>query len=296
MNAPDVLDPDHCAAQASELLDRRRTQMARRLLEGALAQHPHHRGVLLQAARADLQDDRTASARSLLSHLLQADPSDPTARLMMAETEMDAGDLAAAEVLLLGLLREAPREPVYFACYSRVMLRALYIDKASRLADEALRLSPHSETALHARALCDIVAGRHGRHSGATVRLLLDHPDDQHTLGLIVVSLIHANRPREALALARQLLRAQPDDGHLLSVVKALRADQHWTLWPLRPLQRWGWGGSVALWGGLLVVSQVVARTAPAYGTALSTTWLAFVIYSWAWPPLLRRWLNRSDQ
>lgn len=296
MNTSDLLDPEHCAAQASELLDRRRTPMARRLLERALVQHPRHRGVLLQAARADLQDDRNDSARSLLSQLLASDPSDPEARLMLAELEIDGGDLAAAEALMLGLLRESPREPVYFAVYSRVMLRALHVDKAGRLADEALRLSPNSEAALHARALCDIVAGRRGRDSEATLRLLLDHPDDQNTLRLIVVSLIHANRSPEALVLARQLLRAQPDDDYLLSVVKALRADLHWSLWPLRPMQRWGWGGSIALWGGLLVLTQVVARTAPAYSGALSTAWLSFVIYSWAWPPLLRRWLTWSDR
>jgi tetratricopeptide (TPR) repeat protein len=281
--------PDHIAAQAAELLDRRRVERARQLLRPALEQHPHHSGLLYEAARTEVMDDRPETARALLAQLLALDPALPRARFLLFCVELDANSPESAEQLILGLLREYPQEPLYYAYYSRLMLRALDLKKATRLADEALRLAPQHEAALHAKALCDIADGRTGHDSEATIRLLLQHPDDAQTLRLMVTALVHADRPRDALRLARELLHAQPDDADLLEQVKELRAHTHWSLLPLWPMQKWGWTGSVVLWVAVLLVMQLLGRMAPEYSGGFSLFWLAFVIYSWAWPPLLRR-------
>jgi predicted Zn-dependent protease len=289
--AIDAEGPDSLTARAAELLDRRRVDAARRLLQSARVQHPHHAGLLYEAARTEALDDNPRDARSLLTQLLTQDPSHPPGRFLLFGLELEADRLEAAEHVILDLLREYPQEPLYYAYYARLMLRALNLAKARQLADEALRLAPEHDAALHAKALCDLAEGRRGHDSQATVRLLLQHPDDARTLRLIVTLLVHANRPREALRLAQDLLRANPHDEALLEQVKALRLHTHWSLLPLWPVQKWGWAGSAVLWVGMLIVVQVLGRLAPAYQGHFTLAWLAFVAYSWVWPPLLRRWV-----
>jgi hypothetical protein len=112
---------------------------------------------------------------------------------------------------------------------------------------------------------------------------------------MVAVALIHARRTREAYQLARELLRANPNNAAMLDLVRALRMDRHWSLAPLWPLQRWGWSGSIGLWIGSLLLLRVLGQTAPAWVGPVATALLVYVVYSWVWPPLLRRWLAWSD-
>lgn len=281
------------ARQAEELLDRRRVPQARALLARAIQSHPGHPGLLLESARADFIENAYGRARDTLSELLAASPYDVGARWLMFLVEMEDGRLPEAEELVLGLLRESPGVAAFWAGYSRLMLRALLFEKARALADEALRLAPEDDSALRAAALCDMVDRPRARDSAAMARLIASDPDDVHTLHLVVVALANAQRQGEARRLAQELLRAQPDDPQLLSLLQQLRLQTHWTLWPLRPLQRWGWYASVGLWVFAIVGLQLLQRMAPAATGPATLALLAYVIYSWVWPPLLRRWLER---
>jgi len=286
--------PEVAAAQADALLDRRRIAQARQLLAQALQESPRHPALLFALARADLMEDRHDAARDLLGQLLAVAPQHVGGRLLLFIAEMESGRLPQAELLILELLRESPQQAEFYAHYARLMLRALNFDKASQLADEGLRLAPQSDSCLRARALCDLVVRRQPEPGAALNRLLAGDPHDLHTLRLVVIALIQAGRNREAHALARTLLRAQPNDPDLLGLVKALRIDSHWSLIPLRPLQRWGWGGSIALWVIALVGMQAVRRLAPDWAGPVSVLLLGYVLYSWIWPPLLRRWMQRD--
>ncbi len=281
------------ARQAEELLDRRRVPQARALLARALQRDPGHPRLLLESARADYIEDAYGRARQTLGELLATVPDDVGARWLLCLVEMADGRLPEAEELVLGLLRESPGVAAFWAGYSRLMLRALLFEKARALADEALRLAPDDDSALRAAALCDMVDRPRSRDSAAMARLIAADPDDVHTLHLVVVALANAQRLGEARRLAQELLRAQPDDPQMLSLLHQLRLQTHWTLWPLRPLQRWGWYASVGLWVFAIVGLQVLQRTAPAMAGPATMVLLAYVIYSWVWPPLLRRWLER---
>lgn len=295
LDQPEPDHPDVLAHRASELLDRNRLEMARSVLSDALTQHPTHTGLLYQAARADVLDERYQRAIDTLGRLLAVQPGHADARLLLFHIEMERDDLPQAEAIILDLLREYPQHPIFYACYARAMLRALHFEKAARLADEALHRAPNDDTCLRVKALCDIVEGRRGVDSAAFKRLIAQFPDDYYTLRLVVIALVHANRSREAWKLARDLLRAQPNDAGLLKLVRALHYENHWTMRPLWPMQRWGWAGSAGLWVGMLLVSQILSHQAPQYRGLFSTAWLALVIYSWAWPPLLKRWLDRDN-
>lgn len=282
------------ARQASELLDRRRVTQARAVLAQALRQHPDATDLLFESARADYIEDQHDDARATLAHLLRLAPDDAAGRWLLFLVEMEAGQLPEAETLILGLLRDSPRVPHFWSGYSRLMLRALHFRKASDLANEALRLDPNAPEALRARALCDLVEGRGTQDGAALARLVAEDPHDVHTLRLVVVALAEAGRNRQAHALAKDLLRLQPDDPSLLQLVLALRTGTHWSMLPLWPLQRWGWGASVALW--VLVVGgyQVVQRLAPQAAGTFTAVVLGYVVYSWVWPPLFKRWVERG--
>lgn len=290
----EILSADEATRLAAELLDRRRTGQARRVIAQALEVEPRHAGLLFQSARADWIEDDNASARQTLGHLLDSDPHDVDARLLLLALLTEDGELVQAEQLALGLLHEFPVWPGLYAAYSRVMLRALLIPKARALADEALRLAPDSDEALRAQALCDIADGRRGIDSQALQRLLMEHPEDQHTLALVVTSLVHDGQHVAALRGAQALLRAQPDNGQWLNLVRELSVQNHWAMRPLWPLQRWGWGASAGLWLGGIVATRLLGQVWPALAGPATAVVLGYAVYSWVAPSLIRRWVLRD--
>jgi tetratricopeptide (TPR) repeat protein len=285
--------PGERAHQIGELLDRRRTAQARVLLGEALAEHPDDADLLLQAARADLQDDDPAAARQTLQQVIARHPQHFGARATLLMVLTEGGELPQAEQLALAMIHDHPQSPDLYAAYGRVMLRALDFPKARALALEALRMDPENDFALRVLALCDLIELPRGTDSAALRRLLADNPDDQHTLHLVVAALVHSGDHRAALRGARELLRAQPNDAQVLGLVQALSVQNHWSMLPLWPLQRFGWGASIALWLGGVVLVRTVNQSHPGAAGALSMVILAYVVYSWVWPPLLKRWLLR---
>lgn len=287
-------DADSLAAQASALLDRRRLPQARALLAEGLRGDPQHAGVLFELARADVLEDRWDDARRTLGEMLRLNPSHVGARLLLFITEMESGRLPEAELLILGLLREMPQQGELYAHYARLMLRALNFHKASELADEGLRLAPNHDTCLRARVLCDLVVQGSRVDSAALGQLVAGDPHDLHTLRLVVVALVQAGRSGEAHQLAKTLLRADPTDASLVQLVRTLRMNTHWSMWPLWPLQRWGWGASIGLYVLMLLVLRGLDKVAPGWSGPVSLLLLAYVVYSWVWPPIFRRWMQRT--
>lgn len=279
---------------AEELLDRRRVAQARGVLGAALACNPRDVLLLLQSARADYLEDRYDSCRETLGRILQSAPTHFGARWLLLVVLIEEGMLVDAEQLALALLHENPRSAELYAAYSRVMLRALLLPKARDLATEALHLDPSNESALRAIALCDIVELRRGSDSEALHKLLSEHPEDQHTLALMVAALAQAGRYREALQGGRQLLRFQPDDPRWLSMTRELLIQTHWSMLPLWPLQRFGWSASIAMWIGGILLARLLGQVWPALAGPFTTAVLGYALYSWIWPPLIRRWMSRN--
>lgn len=296
MDAAEPLQPSSAEAyarQVGELLDRRRSAQARNLLREALASFPDDADLLLQGARADALEDRNASAIETLQRVIARQPDHFGAQAFLLSLLTEEGELAEAERLALGLIAAHPQSPDLYAAYARVMLRALQFPKARALAQEALHLHPENDFALRVLALCDVIELPRGTDSTALRRLLAEHPEDQHLLSLVVTALLQNGDQRAALRGAREMLRQHPDSPHWLNLVQQLSVQNHWTMKPMWPLQRWGWTGSVVLWVGGVVGLRVLGQVSPALAGPASVLWLGYVVYSWVWPPLLRRWLLR---
>jgi hypothetical protein len=122
-------------------------------------------------------------------------------------------------------------------------------------------------------------------------QLLVYHPQWLRTLVLVAVTLHDRGDYNGALRIAQELVRAQPDNPDLVQLAAELKATTHWSLLPLWPLRRWGWGGSIALWLLGMVAVHTLARSNPVAAAILGFCIFGYAVYSWVWPPILRRWV-----
>ena len=284
-------DIDALLERAHLLIERRRWREAEAVLRQGLAVEPSHPDLLTELARTLYAQDESGEARLLLSDVLAKEPTHLQARYLMFNVLLDLGEQTEAEPVILGLIRDYPGSPDFLSAYARLMLRALQIDKARGLVAEALRLAPDDHGTLRTAALCDLVDGRRG-DTEAMRRLLAEDPGSRETLSLVISALVERGRLREARRLAKELLRAQPDDPYALARVQSLAGDTHWALLPLWPLQRWGWTGSIAIWLGAVAFGRWLERAAPEWAEPFWICWLTYAIYSWVAPPVVR-WLAR---
>ena len=71
----------------------------------------------------------------------------------------------------------------------------------------------------------------------------------------------------EAHRIAQAAMRADPANEHLVNLVRELRIQNHWSMKPLWPLQKWGWGASAAMWIGAYRHDARARRPRPRLGT-----------------------------
>jgi len=276
------------AEQAFYFIERRRLEDARRVLSQGLKEFPQDADLLFHSAQVEWLADRNKEAEETVRQVLVSDPFHPPARQLLASILTETGEFADAELLLISLLRDFPESPDLYGRYSRLMLRALHLDKAEQLAREGLRYDPENDECLMAAALCE-TARSGARPNQGLEKLLKVHPESLSSVHALVVALVDAGRINEAHRIAQGAMRGDPANEHLVSLVRELRIQNHWSMKPLWPLQRWGWGASAVMWIGGIVVLRSLYNFAPEVATPVSFAWLGYCIYSWVWPPLIRR-------
>lgn len=280
--------PEEVVRQVDALLQRRRTDLARSLLQPALASHPEHTSLLLQSAWADYLDDEHDESLRTVRQVLQAEPTHESARLLYFELLVEKEQYAQAERTIIELLREYPQDAEHYGRYANLMLRTLNFTKGLQLAHEGLRHDPGNVECLAAQALCEFIDDPRRASSGLQ-QLLVHHPQLLRTLVLVVVALDHRGDIRGAKQVAQELVRAQPDNEQLVDIARQLKIKGHWSMLPLWPIQQWGWGASFGIWILVIVISRALGKVNPAAAGAFVAVMLGYVLYSWVWPPLLRR-------
>jgi predicted Zn-dependent protease len=276
------------AEQAFYFIERRRLDDARRVLKEGLHHFPQDPDLLFHSAQVDWLADRNDAAEVTARQVLVTSPHHAPARQLLAALLTERGELADAELLLIGLLREYPESADLYGRYSRLMLRTLHLAKAEQLAREGLRYDPDDSQCLLASALCE-TARSGARPNEGLAKLLKAHPESLSSVHALVVALVDAGRVDEAHRLAQGALRADPANERLVSLVRELRIQNHWSMKPLWPLQKWGWGASAAMWVIGIVLIRGLSQSAPEVALPVALVWLAYCLYSWVWPPLIRK-------
>lgn len=277
--------------EAHALVERRRYAQAQAAVNLGLRDFPESIELQYLAAFIDYAEDREKAALRGVEALLATAPQHYGARLLLAHLLEDSSQLARAEAVWIDLLREYPDDADCYGGYGKLILKTLNLDKARRLAQEGLRRSPENADCLYLAAIIDLIQNQQGA-STHLQRLLQEHPEQTRSAIVLSTTLSEHGDDRGALKIAQELLRNQPDSKHLLAYVRELKARNHWSLLPLYPMRRWGWSGAVVVTLiGLTVVRLSEKILSPAASGILACVWLAYVIYSWTWPRLLRRWI-----
>jgi predicted Zn-dependent protease len=276
------------AEQAFYFIERRRLADARRVLAQGLSHYPQDPDLLFHSAQADWLDDDNETAEKTMRQVLVSAPEHAPARQMLASLLIERNEFADAELLLIGLLRDYPEHADFYGRYSRLMLRTLHLEKAEQLAREGLRYDPEDRECLLAAALCE-TARSGARPNEGLAKLLTNHPESLSTMHALVVALVDSGRVTEAHRIAQTAMRADPANKHLVDLVRELRIQNHWSMKPLWPMQKWGWGASAGMWIGAIVVMRTLEKAAPAAAVPFAFAWLGYAIYSWVWPSLIRR-------
>ena len=279
-------------SEARALVERRRYAHARSTISHGLRHFPDNTDLLYLAAFVDYATDDHGAAMQTVVRVLATDPQHYGTRRLCAYLHEAKKEYAQAEELWIGLLREYPEDADCYGAYAELMLKTLNLDKAARLAREGLRHEPESAICLYVAAMIDVISGRGARsqEGDALLRLLRAHPQQVVTATTLVVALMDQGRNREALRIAQELLRNQPDNPHYLALVRELKMQTHWTMLPLYPMQRWGWGGAAAVSVAGIIGVRALGNAVPEpFSSVVVYTWLAYVIYSWVWPSILRK-------
>jgi tetratricopeptide (TPR) repeat protein len=281
-------------AEVRGLRERRRTAQARSRLQDALRQFPNNADLLVQSAWTDYADDRNDAALATVRQALAYAPDHEAGRQLLFELQLDNGKLADAEDIIVELLRDHPSSAAYYGKYAGLMLRAAQLPRARALAGEGLKHDADDGACLAARTLCDFIEQRPGVTSHSLQQLLVRHPQSQRSLLLLLMALQDRGDDQGAFQIARELVRADPGREDFAQLAAQLHAATHWSMRPLWPLRRWGWGASMAIWLVGMAVMRTMAPINPVIAVVFGGCIITYAIYSWVWPPLLRRWMARA--
>lgn len=276
-------------AEIAELLDRRRTAQAKVRLAAAQKQFPDNIDLLLQSATADYYNGDTDNAWDSVQQVLVHDPDNETALYLVFELTFDKGDLAEAERLIISLLHADPSYAPYYARYGSVMIQSMNVGKARALAEEGRGYDPEDPGCLALQTLCDFIENRQGASSHAMQQLLVRQPESVQTLALLMNALHDRGDFGGAYRIAQELVRAQPDNEDFVDAAAEFKAVSHWSMLPLWPMRKWGHAASIALWLTVIVLVHLLKGANPVAAGAIAVSFFIYVVYSWAWPPFLRR-------
>lgn len=276
----------------SHLIERSRYDHAGTILAQAMAQYPDDPDLLYESALLDYLQERNDSAKATLQTILRNQPGHFQARYLLFGVLQDEDELAQAELLLLDLIRDYPESAVLYAKYAMLMFRTRHLKKGHALAREALRLDPNDDLALMACMMSDMISGQRRAEQTSLAELMMRHPENLGTAHMLITHLVQRGRYRAAKRIAIQLLQAQPDSRHILTLVVELDCLSHWSMWPLWPLNRWGWLASGVLYILTLIGLNWIHHAHPQLSGPANAIMFSYVAYSWLYPPLLKRWLK----
>jgi predicted Zn-dependent protease len=274
------------------LVERRRFVQARPLIKQGLQQFPDSAQLMYFAAFVDYASNDHEAAMELTQTLLGKHPQHYGGRTLAAHLHEDLKQYSDAERLWIDLLKEYPEDPDALGHYAMLMLRTLHAEKAIRLAQEGLRIDPQHNGCLFVMALSETITGGGSSANLHLETLVREHPERMSAMSALIVALADRGELQPALRVAQEMLRADPNDPHILEMVRDLKAQTHWSMKPLYPMQRWGWGGAIGVTvAGIVGLRVLDGRIPDGLMQTLSTVWLVYVIYSWVWPSMMKRFV-----
>lgn len=244
-------------------------------------------------ARALRALDRHAEAAEAAARGLAIDGEDVDLLRLRADSLAELRQLPAAERAILRALALQPEEVELLCSYALIVARGDQLGKATRLAERAAALEPDSRRVQATRLVLAHLRGEGGRVREHARALLADAPDDAGSHYAAGFAESRHGRPEAAARHFRTAARLDPSDADYASAARQARYAAHPLLWPLRPLERLGVGGTWLAAIACILALQLAGFTAAAGLAALA--YVSLCVYSWVVPPLVRAWLRRRS-
>ena len=261
--------------QLDYLIERRRFDGASRVLSKLLARRPEDPNLLYYGAYIDYHQGRREQADHTVKTILSLDPSHANARTLLFWLHKVAQRSWQAEQVIVDLIEEYPNHAFFYAEYSMLMYETERFEKAQELAEQALRLAPDDKSALHASAVCASVIDRSLESNYSLQELVHRYPNSFRTQSALATALANCGRSTEALRVAQELLRDNPDNEELVDMVRQFTERDHWLLKPLWFVRRFRWVGIAAV---LVVLLAVALTLMLAFGPTVMLVAVAVVL------------------
>lgn len=234
---------------------------------------------------------RYDAARLAAEKGLSLAPEWPPLLMALGMAHREAGDLAEAEHAFLASLREEPENAALLSEYAMTVAEAGQLDKAELLLERAAASDPTSARVVEARMQVAHLRGDDRAAEALSQKLLsmdAEHPSGHLIQGLSRWQVGDVNAADRSIRTAA----VHPDvTGPVAQMAREAQLAAHPLMWPMRPLYRIGqvpfWIGAMAIFFGLKYSGQTAAAI------VFAGVYLAYCVYTWVTPPLLRRWLAR---
>ncbi len=231
--------------------------------------------------------ERVDDALRAIESGLKIDPESVLLLDLLARCQSNRGDLVAAERAALAALRIDAEDADLLALYALIVAKAGQLEKAGKLIAAARRVDPENASALRIEAA---IASSRGDNREALLRsreLLSINPEDAHAHALAGELLHNRGDVHDAAEHLRTAVINDPSDRNAAEIARENLQWRHPLMWPLLPVHKFGaakvWVAGIAI----LLVARMTRNNAITLTIAFA--WLAYCLYSWVVPPIVRR-------
>jgi predicted Zn-dependent protease len=286
-----MTEPSSVLAHVQAMLELGRPQDALAALAGLPASDVMDPIVARLRCAALAQMGRWAEAGDAARAALVANGPHPDLLYWLARAEQDAGHAAQAERFLLDGLALAPQDVDLLCAYADLCAGEGQLEKATKLVALAAAEDPQAPIVYATRVKVAYAGGQDREAQRISQEFVAAHPANPVANALLGGVSAARGQVRPAYQGFRRAVAEDPTDHSYAESALEMRVAAHPLMLPLRPILRFGalkvWLTAVALIFGLRLLGQ------PLLAFPIAMAWLAYCVYSWVVPPLVRRWVRR---
>ena len=291
----DQVDPTERALNLAQLhLDQGRPERALEVLS-ATSEAVADPTFYTLRAEACHELDRPQDALRAAEAGLELDPEDHDLMRQAALSLEQLGDLGAAEAMIRSALKLYPESADLLVVYVIILTTGGETRHAHAVLDIAERLEPQRVDTLRLRGVLAYTENKPAECMRLARSLLQRAPEEpmSHQFMAIAESMRPVVSVKRMADHQRQAARLDPSDRDCVEAGLDAKFLTHPLMLPVRPLYAAGPAVSWMVALGCMVLIGMIDEAAAGMWLA---AYLLLVLYSWAVPPLVRRWVFRNHR
>lgn len=277
--------------EAEHLASINRFERSNTLLYEVLSEDPNNGNVLTMIGSNFYQLSEYEKAKEFILNGLAQGNQIEASHCLLGLIHMELNELVQSEKHFLESLRLNPQNPRTLARYASLMLRTNHAEKGKRLLEEARRIDPEDEAVLqywydYSHLLEDLELQQD------MLSDIVSSDEDEYTK-LLNITRHHLAKEnyREAYKAARDAFTMNPHEESVLKLLKELKILNSPFMWPIHLISKVG--GPLVIWGALIAIMILLnALKLETLMIYVLYPYLAFCIYSWIAPPVIRKFYS----